>query len=161
MDQWIPFQYKISQTNGPYLSLTFKARRGKSPQGDFAIDDITWFRGECTDRPMFRGCREYVLLYYNKICKVFFQNASLLIFFLNFFKAFSPNFLKTNAKSNVWRSCHWLLELYGRKYARIGLQPNLYVGSHGNTHLQYYHPLRRHVAVINNSILLNIFVLKN
>jgi len=37
-------------------SIIFKAVRGRSPQGDFALDDITWFRGECFEKTPFLGC---------------------------------------------------------------------------------------------------------
>ena len=45
-DDWLPFQYEMDPGyNGAAMaSLSFVARRGKSPQGDFAIDDLTWFQ---------------------------------------------------------------------------------------------------------------------
>ena len=46
----------MSQTEGPLLSLTFIARRGKSPQGDFTLDDMVWFHGYCDERTMFPYC---------------------------------------------------------------------------------------------------------
>ena len=38
-------------------SLLFVASRGKSPQGDFAIDDLTWFEGKCEEREPFVTCK--------------------------------------------------------------------------------------------------------
>ena len=35
IDKWLPFQYNINNKLGQYLSLTFKARRGPSPQDRF------------------------------------------------------------------------------------------------------------------------------
>ena len=56
MDYWQPFAFEMSQTEGPLLSLTFIARRGKSPQGDFTLDDMVWFHGNCNERTMFPLC---------------------------------------------------------------------------------------------------------
>lgn len=57
-DDWLPFQYEMDPGyNGAAMaSLSFVAKRGKSPQGDFAIDDLSWFQGSCDSREPFVTC---------------------------------------------------------------------------------------------------------
>ena len=38
-DQWMPTQYQLDKHRGPLMSITFKARRGKSPQGQLLVKD--------------------------------------------------------------------------------------------------------------------------